>query len=67
VTAMSEPKTLATFDAGYSSTGEISVANGTCDVCKTPAVPVIEIDCSEHEYESGRICKDCALRAFQEV
>jgi hypothetical protein len=55
---------LADFDGGYGRSGVIRFVTGKCSVCGAGPLPVIEIDASEAEYNAGRICRECAERAF---
>ena len=56
---------VAIFRANYGRVGVINVDTGTCHVCSN-ITDVISIDSSEDEYGPGCICKDCAIKVFEE-
>ena len=53
------------FKAYHNRIGIISLVISECTVCEQEK-KVISIDPSEGEYGAGCICKDCALKAFEE-
>lgn len=56
---------ITRFDARYGREGTIRCSNEVCDKCHKEKF-VIEIDPSEDEYCSGKICQDCINIAFDE-
>jgi len=57
---------VSKFKAHYARIGVIGVDTEPCHVCGN-VTDVISIDSSEGEYGPGYICKDCVIKAFEEV
>lgn len=57
---------ITNFDAGYGRQGVIEIYKTKCDVCGIET-QCISIDCSESEYEDGRICFDCIKKLFEKL
>lgn len=56
---------ITTFDGRYGRRGTIQCSTEVCDNCHKKRI-VIEIDSAEDEYYSGKICKECIDKAFND-
>lgn len=51
-------------EGGYNASAEISLAVGKCTVCDEKRL-CLEMDGSNEEYFNGRICEECATKAWR--
>ncbi len=56
---------IEAFKADLCKIGRIWLKDDMCNVCNHEKV-VIAIDSSENEYSPGCICRECAIRIFND-
>ena len=57
---------IALFDGGYNRIGVICIVIEKCDVCHQTKL-ALQIDGSESEYATGKICLGCIGKAYEEI